>query len=183
MGIRGEMSKVAVFLDRDGVINRSIVRQRKPFPPSSLEELEILSGVAEGLDALKVADYKTIVVTNQPDVARGSNSRMLVDSMNDWLKSRLSLDAIYTCFHDDSDECDCRKPKPGLLLAAARDFDINLPASYMIGDRWRDMEAGQRAGCKTFFVDYGYDERQPQFCDYRVTSLLEASQIILQNGS
>lgn len=173
----------AVFLDRDGVINRAIVRDGKPFPPGSLDQLEILPGVREALISLKRAGYLLVVVTNQPDVARGAVSRSLVDGMNDSLKSALALDAVLTCFHDGVDQCDCRKPKPGMLLEAARSFDIDLSSSYMVGDRWRDVVAGQRAGCKTFFIDYGYDEKQPETYDYRVASLHDAAQIILKIGN
>jgi len=173
----------AVFLDRDGVINRARVLNGKPYPPASLEQLEILVGVPEALNALKAAGYLLVVVTNQPDVARGTTPRELVESMNDQLKSELPLDAVRTCFHDSADQCECRKPKPGMLLNAARSFDIDLSSSYMVGDRWRDMVAGQRAGCKTFFIDYGYDEKQPEYCDYRVASLHDAAQIILQIGN
>jgi len=170
----------AIFLDRDGVLNRAVVREGKPYPPSSLAGLELLPGVLDAVTSLKKAGYLLVVVTNQPDVARGTTSKEVVDEINDSLKSQLNLDAIYTCFHDGADNCDCRKPKPGLLLIAANDFQIDLSKSYMIGDRWRDIDAGTRAGCRTFFVDYGYEERQPAEYNFRVASLYEASQIILQ---
>lgn len=173
----------AVFLDRDGVINRAVIRDGRPYPPASLEELEILPGVREAMIALKGAGYLLVVVTNQPDVSRGTMPRTLVDSMNARLMSELPLDAVRTCFHDGDDECECRKPKPGLLLAAARDFGINLTASFMVGDRWRDVAAGRQAGCRTFFIDYGYDEQQPTKYDFRVGALLEAAQIILKMGN
>ncbi|HEY2465634.1 MAG TPA: HAD-IIIA family hydrolase [Steroidobacteraceae bacterium] len=168
-----------VFLDRDGVISRALIRRRRPYAPSSLAELEILPGVAAALRALKAAGYWLVVVTNQPDVARGTVPRKVVDSMNDWLKSTLSLDAVLTCAHDDADQCGCRKPSPGLIMQAARELRVECTASYMIGDRWRDIEAGRRAGCKTCFIDYGYDEQAPQSYDFRVSSLPEAARIIL----
>jgi len=174
------MSRPAVFLDRDGVINRSVVREGKPYPPASVQELEILPGVKQALEALKKAGFLLVVVTNQPDVARGTTLKDSVDRIHNHLKSELPLDAILTCFHDDADKCDCRKPKPGLMFQAAKEMSIDLSASFMVGDRWRDIEAGQKAGCQNFFVDYGYDEKQPQSYDFRVSSLLEASQIILQ---
>ena len=169
----------AVFLDRDGVINRAPIRDGNPYPPSSLVEIEILPGVDKALLALRTAGYLLIVVTNQPDVARGNASREEVEEINKHLSGCLAIDEFYTCFHDTKDGCDCRKPLPGSLLVAAKKHSINLGESYMIGDRWRDLEAGQRAGCKTIFIDYGYSEKQPESFDYRVGSLLEASQIIL----
>jgi D-glycero-D-manno-heptose 1,7-bisphosphate phosphatase len=171
----------AVFLDRDGVINRASIRNGAPHPPASLEDVEILQGVPAALSALRAHGYRLIVVTNQPDVARGISSRKLVDSIHEQLKDELDLDAILTCFHDSDDECDCRKPKPGLLLRAANDFGIALPSSFMVGDRWRDVEAGKRAGCRTVFVDCDYDERRPSSYDFRAGSLIEASRIILDN--
>jgi len=170
----------AIFLDRDGVINRPTIRGRKPYAPRSLTELEILPGVPAALRALKAAGYSLVVVTNQPDIARGAVPRTVVDSMNGWLTSVLPLDAVMTCAHDDADRCQCRKPLPGLITQAARELRLECAASYMIGDRWRDIEAGRRAGCKTFFIDCGYDEQIPQSYDFRVSSLLEAARIILQ---
>jgi D-glycero-D-manno-heptose 1,7-bisphosphate phosphatase len=170
----------AIFLDRDGVINRPLIRERKPYPPLCLAELEILPGVRDALSALKSAGYCLVVVTNQPDIARGAVPRTVVDSMNGWLTSVLPLDAVLTCAHDDVDHCECRKPLPGLITQAARELHLECAASYMIGDRWRDIEAGRRAGCKTFFIDCGYDEQLPQSYDFRVSSLLEAARIILQ---
>jgi D-glycero-D-manno-heptose 1,7-bisphosphate phosphatase len=173
------MTRSAVFLDRDGVINRAFIRDGTPCPPVSLRDLEILPHVPEALSALKAQGYSLVVVTNQPDVARGTASRELVDSIHERLKGELGLDAIFTCFHDDADECDCRKPKPGLLFRAAHDLGIDLTSSFMVGDRWRDIEAGRRAGCRTLFVECSYGETPPGSYDFRVGSLLEASGIIL----
>ena len=170
----------AVFLDRDGVINRAIVREGKPYPPSCVAEIQIFPGVAESLRCLKEAGFLLIVVSNQPDVARGTACQDTVESINACLAVHLPIDRFITCYHDNSDACDCRKPKPGMLLAGASEFDIDLSASFMLGDRWRDVEAGACAGCKTIFIDYGYDERQPHTVDFRVTSLSEAAEIILQ---
>ena len=172
------MTRPAVFLDRDGVINRALVRDGSPYPPAALEDLEILPGVPEALRALRSQGYALIVVTNQPDVGRGTATRQSVDCIHDRLRSALDLDAILACFHDDADNCGCRKPRPGLLLQAADRFGIELSSSFMVGDRWRDIEAGRRAGCRTFFIDYGYEEEPPAGCDFRVGSLLEASGLI-----
>jgi D-glycero-D-manno-heptose 1,7-bisphosphate phosphatase len=173
------MNRRAVFLDRDGVINRAIVREGKPYPPAGLEELEILPGVGEALAQLKAAGFILVVVSNQPDVARGTTARKAVETINAKLAETLPVDDFRMCYHDSGDGCDCRKPKPGMLLAAAHDHGIDLSTSFMVGDRWRDVEAGQRAGCRTLFIDYGYDERQPEACDYRVKTLAEAAEIIL----
>jgi D-glycero-D-manno-heptose 1,7-bisphosphate phosphatase len=173
----------AVFLDRDGVINRAIVRNGKPFPPSDLSELEVLPGVSEALAALKKADYKLIVVTNQPDVARGAVKKEIVENINRQLSLTLPIDEFHTCYHDDQEGCGCRKPAPGALLSAAKMHGINLEQSYMVGDRWRDIEAGQRAGCKTIFIDYNYSEKQPERVDYRAKSLRDAVLLILEKRS
>ena len=169
----------AVFLDRDGVINRAIVRNGKPYPPSSPEELELLPGVLEALRQLRAAGFRLIVVTNQPDVARGKQIRSVVEQMNEWIGSQLPLDDFRVCYHDDKDECPCRKPAPGLLVETARETQIDLASSFMVGDRWQDIEAGRRAGCRTVFIDYGYAERQPDQAHVRVTSLAEAANWIL----
>jgi len=173
----------AVFLDRDGVLDRAIVRDGKPYPPASLADLQILPGVAQACAALHEAGLVLIVVTNQPDVARGSQQREVVEAMNQALRSWLPLDDIRVCYHDDADHCPCRKPEPGLLLEAARDWEIDLSASFMVGDRWNDIEAGRRAGCWTILVDYGYAERAPITPDYRVGSLAEAVGWILQHSN
>jgi D-glycero-D-manno-heptose 1,7-bisphosphate phosphatase len=169
----------AVFLDRDGVIIRAMVRAGKPYPPANLAEMEILPGVPEALGKLHDAGFMLIVVTNQPDVARGTTPKAAVEAINDYLASRLPIDEFRTCYHDSGDGCDCRKPLPGALLAAAKQHGIELGESFMVGDRWRDTEAGQRAGCKTIFIDYGYAEQQPESVDYRVSSLQEATKIII----
>ena len=169
----------AVFLDRDGVLNRALVRDGLPYPPTELAEVEILPGVLEALLMLKDAGFVLITVSNQPDVARGSLSIDNVEAINAYLGERLPIDRFIMCYHDSADDCVCRKPKPGMLNAGALEFNIDLSQSYMVGDRWRDTEAGERAGCKTIFLDYGYDEKQPKNFNHRVRSLAEAADIIL----
>jgi D-glycero-D-manno-heptose 1,7-bisphosphate phosphatase len=175
---------IAVFLDRDGVLNRAFCREGKPYPPASLEELEILPGAAGALRELKRLGYRLIVVTNQPDVARGTQTREAVEAMHAVLAAALPVDEFLVCYHDDRDGCACRKPLPGMLLQAAQ-RGVDLAASFLIGDRWRDMDAGCAAGVRTVFIDYGYRERQPSAApDVRVTSLPEAAEWIkLQNGT
>ncbi len=161
----------SIFLDRDGVLNRAFVRNGLPYTPSSLDEVEIIPGVEEACGKLRANGYLLVVVTNQPDVARGLQSPNTVEKIHAFLRCRLPLDDIRVCYHDDVDSCDCRKPKPGMLLAAARDWGIDLGRSFMIGDRWRDIEAGQRAGCRTIFIKRGYAEPDPPHFDFEADSL------------
>jgi D-glycero-D-manno-heptose 1,7-bisphosphate phosphatase len=169
----------AVFLDRDGVINRALVRDGKPYPPISANGVEVLPGVLAALHRLKTAGYFLVVVTNQPDVARGTQSRDTVEAIHARLASELPIDEFRTCYHDDHDDCGCRKPKPGLILESAQAHDVDLGASVMVGDRWRDVEAGRRAGCATVFLDYGYAEQRPERPDMVAGSLAEAAEWIL----
>lgn len=165
----------AIFLDRDGVINRAVVRDGKPHPPASLSELSIPDDVPDLLARLKRLGFLLLVVTNQPDIARGTQSRAEVDSIHDALRARLPLDDFLLCDHDDGDGCACRKPLPGLILGGAARHGVDLAASFMVGDRWRDVEAGQRAGCRTVWIDHHYRERGPARApDARVASFAEA---------
>ena len=176
-------SAKAVFLDRDGVINRALVRDNKPYPPASLAEFEILPGVVEACEKLKQAGFLLVVTTNQPDVGRGTISQELVESLHAHMCRVLPLDRVEVCFHPGkgASDCDCRKPKPGMLLRAARELGIDLKQSFMVGDRWRDIDCGHAAGCTTVLVDYNYDEPLRQQPDYRVKSLLEAADRILES--
>lgn len=176
MGIHGRR---AVFLDRDGVINRAVMRDGRPFPPPHVDALELLPGVEDALGRLKAAGYCLVVVTNQPDVARGTQTLAAIEAMHARLAAALPIDEFRVCYHDDADQCACRKPSPGLLIAAARARDLDLESSVMVGDRWRDVEAGRRAGCATVFVDCGYDEPRPVGADAVVSSLPDAVDWIL----
>jgi D-glycero-D-manno-heptose 1,7-bisphosphate phosphatase len=166
-----------VFLDRDGVLNRAVVRRGRPYPPASVGEVEVLPGVADALVRLRAAGYALVVVTNQPDIARGVVSAESVEAIHDHLRTELGLEDIRVCPHDDGDRCECRKPRPGLLL---RGPVFEASRSVMVGDRWRDVEAGRAAGCgRTVLVDYHYDEPMPHEPDARVGSLAEAADWIL----
>ena len=173
----------AVFLDRDGVINKAHMVDGKPYPPRNLDELELIPGVEHAILQLRDHDYFCIVITNQPDVARGKASRETVESINQFLIQNLAIHEIISCYHDGHENCDCRKPKPGSLLKAALKYNIDLSKSFMVGDRWRDIEAGENAGCKTFFIDYQYNEKQPQNPTYKVASLTDVVNIILNEAS
>ncbi|MDZ4677680.1 MAG: HAD family hydrolase [Oligoflexia bacterium] len=169
----------AVFLDRDGVINEGVIRGGKPYPPQTVAEFKLLPGVSEAVMALKKAGYKIIVTTNQPDVSQGKQKMEVIEAMHGLLKKWLPLDAIKVCFHVDSDNCECRKPKAGMIFEASKEFNIDLKKSFMIGDRWRDVEAGQTAGCTCFFLEYDYKEKKPAQPYIKVQSLLEAGQKII----
>jgi D-glycero-D-manno-heptose 1,7-bisphosphate phosphatase len=173
----------AIFLDRDGVLNRSVIKNNKPYPPASLQELEVPADVAPALQTLKAAGFLTIVVTNQPDVARGTTTRTVVESINQTLADILPLDDFFVCYHDDADQCNCRKPLPGLLLQAAEQYRINLATSFMVGDRWKDIEAGQRAGCQTIWIDGGYAEKAPEKPPTFKTNLLSSAAAWILNHS
>lgn len=168
-----KLKKKAIFLDRDGVLNRAMVRNGKPYPPASLDELEMTEDAPAALAALQEMGYVLIGATNQPDVARGTTSQALVESINKYLMERLPLQEIRVCYHDDVDGCHCRKPLPGLMLDAAREYDIDLSSSFMIGDRWKDIDAGKNAGCRTIWINRGYAEKEAT-ADLTTTSLLGA---------
>ena len=173
------MKSRAIFLDRDGVLNRAVVREGRPHPPPRVEEVEVFLGLREQLQRLKDLGFVLIVVTNQPDVARGTTSRRTVEEINSRVQRELpAIDRVIVCFHDNGDGCNCRKPRPGMLLSGAAEFNVDLTQSFMIGDRRNDIEAGQAAGSHTIFVDRAYDEPPPTIYDYRVSSTQEALTII-----
>lgn len=167
----------AIFLDRDGVINRALIRNGRPYPPDRLDQLEVLPGVPEALARLVAAGFALVVVTNQPDVARGSQRRETVEAMHDQLAALLPVEEFRVCWHDDADDCACRKPKPGLLV---RPPFYDLRQSFLVGDRWRDIDAGRRAGCRaSILIEYGYDEGLSMEPDIRLRSLPEVAEWIL----
>ena len=185
VGSAGDGLHRAVFLDRDGVINRALVRDGKPYPAASLEEFQLLPGVAEACAKLKSAGFLLVVATNQPDVGRGTLSRDAVETIHRFMRQRLPLDQVEVCYHPGKgkSDCDCRKPLPGMLLRAARALGVDLAKSWMVGDRWRDIDCGHAAGCRTILIGRGYEEDLRQHPDYRVGSLLEATEIILKIDS
>ena len=170
----------AVFLDRDGVINANLMRNGKPVAPTSLAEFRFLPGIAEAAQRLKQAGFLLVIVTNQPDIANGITPKAVMEDMHAEIRRQLPIDDIMICFHTDADRCSCRKPKPGLILDAATRHGIDLKASYLIGDRWRDVLAGQAAGCGcTIMIDHGVQQDQPCTPDRIVFSPLEAVDYIL----
>jgi len=171
----------AIFLDRDGVINKVILRDGKPYSPRKVEEFILNDEVREVIQVWKDYGFKVIVVSNQPDLGRGEMTEGNFELMVKQMRRELPIDDIYICPHDDSNQCSCRKPKPGMLIEAASKWDIDLSSSFMIGDTWRDMEAGRAAGCKTLLLDAPYN--QNVLCDLRVASIMEAKEIILSSIS
>lgn len=172
----------AVYLDRDGVINSVELKDGRPHPPGSLKSFSFLPGVGDAVAALSNGGYKIIVVTNQPDVATGRQEQSVVDEMHQKIRASMPVDDIKVCFHIDEDGCECRKPKPGMLLEAASEWSIDLDVSFMVGDRWRDVAAGKAAGCRTILIQSNYSERQADNPDSVVGSLLEASNLILSGN-
>lgn len=166
----------AVFLDRDGVILRSYTENGMPRPPRVIEEFEVLPRVPEAINLLRDTGLALVVVTNQPDVARGVTARAVVETFHDRLRQELGLIHIYTCYHDDSDACRCRKPQPGLLEQAAAELGLSLASSFVVGDRWRDIEAGRKVGCTTFLLRQPYSGNVR--ADFEVSSLYAAAELI-----
>lgn len=179
-----EVEVRAVFLDRDGVINRALQRQARPYPPASLADFEILPGVPAACAKLKAAGFLLVVATNQPDVGRGTLMREVVKRIHAYMMAQLPIDRVEVCFHPGggASDCECRKPKPGLLLRAARELGLDLAQSWMVGDRWRDVDCGRAAGCRTIFIDRGYAEELKQKPDFSVRNLGEAADIILRES-
>jgi D-glycero-D-manno-heptose 1,7-bisphosphate phosphatase len=179
-----EIRKRAVFLDRDGVLNRPAVRDGLPFPPATAEEFELYPDVVDGCLQLKKAGFLLVVVTNQPDVGRGTQSRDAIEAMHSKLRAAIpSLDAIEVCFHagaTQGEPCDCRKPKPGMLLRAAAAYAIDLRASFFIGDRWRDVDCAHAAGCRSVFIDHGYRETLRETPEFVAATFREAVKMILR---
>jgi D-glycero-D-manno-heptose 1,7-bisphosphate phosphatase len=172
-----------VFLDRDGVLNQPVVRDGLPFPPANADEFILYPDVGEGCARLREAGFLLIVVTNQPDVGRGTQSWEAAEAIHRALREALpSLNGIEVCFHAGSrhgDPCDCRKPKPGMLLRAAARHDIDLKRSFLIGDRWRDVDCAHAAGCRAVFIDHGYSEALREMPEVIVSNFREAVKAVL----
>jgi D-glycero-D-manno-heptose 1,7-bisphosphate phosphatase len=178
--LRRQMNR-AIFLDRDGVINRVVVTNGLPHAPLSMSEFELHQGVGEAISAMSNAGFKIIVTTNQPDVAKGDLEQAVVESIHSLISTEFQIDDVKVCFHVDENNCSCRKPKPGMLLDAADQWDLDLSKSFMIGDRWRDIEAGKSAGCRSILIENDYADLRSVKPDATVKSLSEASEFILTN--
>jgi D-glycero-D-manno-heptose 1,7-bisphosphate phosphatase len=170
--------KRAVFLDRDGVINRPIIRSGKPYPPLDVRDFKLLPGVVEACQRLKEAGFYIIVVSNQPDVGRGVAAREKIEAIHKKMCAELPIDRVEVCY-DGEDDSKFRKPNPGMLLRAAAALDLDLQSSFMIGDRWRDVDCGHAAGCWTIFIDHEYVEPLRKAPHFRTQDLLGAARIIV----
>jgi D-glycero-D-manno-heptose 1,7-bisphosphate phosphatase len=175
--------RAAVFLDRDGIVNAAIVRDGRPLPPTAVVDVVIPDGVREACRQLSDAGLMLVLVTNQPDIARGTTNWQAVDAINSYLTHELGLDAVYVCPHDDADACHCRKPAPGLLLDAAEELGVDLTRSLMVGDRWRDIEAGRRARVTTVWVRSDYHEPAPDAPDHVVDRLLDVVPLVTTSAT
>lgn len=172
----------AVFLDRDGVLNAATARHGRPHPPASIAEVAMLPGAAEACRALRDAGLVLVVVTNQPDIARGTTTAAAVAALNEAIVGGLGVAEVCVCPHDDADGCRCRKPRPGMLLDAADRLGLDLARSTMVGDRWRDVAAGRAAGTATVWVDRGWDEAKPQGPDLVVPELIDAVPFLVERA-
>ena len=183
-------NRPAVFLDRDGVLSEIRLDSGTPRPPASVRDLRIVDGAREALEKLRKAGFALVVVTNQPDVPRGSTTREAVEEINAALRTRLPIDAVYVCYHDTADGCDCRKPRPGMLRQAARDLGLDLSRSWLVGDRWVDVAAASAAGVASVLVERPYSWRPssdgappPDLrSDLRAESVSEAANAILERS-
>ena len=170
----------AVFLDRDGVINKTFLREGVSHPPAHLGDFEFLPGVLQATRRLEEAGWPLVVVTNQPDVARGVQTCEQVEAMHRHLHEHLPVLEVVTCYHDNADHCLCRKPRPGMLIAAARRWGLDLTRSVMVGDRWSDVVAGQAAGCTAILVKTPQSAVERCHPDHCVNDLSEAAAWILE---
>jgi len=171
----------AVFLDRDGVINRGHLENGKCYAPRKVNDFHLLPYVRESVARLKGAGFLVFVITNQPDINNGLVSAQTVELMHDILRKKTRVDGIYVCPHTQKENCECRKPKPGLILKAAGRFDVELAESFVLGDRASDVEAGHAVGSRTIFIDRNYKERKPVNQEFTAPSIRSATSYILKS--
>lgn len=169
----------AFFLDRDGVINALVAREGRLTSPRTDEEFRILPNVPEAIRQIRSAGFLVIVVTNQPEIKRGLVKKEPVDRFHRQIRSELAIDDIRVCYHDTDDRCLCRKPEPGLLIDSAQRWNIGLSQSFLVGDRRKDIEAGQRAGCTTMLVRASYNHDAAWHADFLVENLNHALEIAI----
>lgn len=172
------MKKRAVFLDRDGVLSEPVIQGNRAYAPLTLDQFRLVEGASGQIQRLRSAGLLCIVFTNQPEVARGHLPPQALDSMHHRLRKEIAVDDVLICVHDTNEGCECHKPQPGMIYEAARKWAIELPASFVIGDRWRDIEAGRTAGCYTVLIDRPYSNCA--VADASAANLTEAVEIVLK---
>jgi len=152
--------KIAVFLDRDGVINEVVFHKEvnKPSSPWKFEEFEMFLDIKKPLKKLKKLGYYLFIISNQPDISRGFIEEGTTEKINQIIYKKLPIDEIITCPHDDAHNCNCRKPKPGMINILAKKYDIDKTKSFLIGDSWKDIEAGKSAGLKCILLYTPYNK-------------------------
>ena len=165
----------AIFLDRDGVINKSIIANGKPYAPLLFEDFVFYEDTKKAIVVIQSLDYKTIIVTNQPEINKGNLNHEELKRMNDRIYNELKIDDIFVCEHTSEEDCDCRKPKPGMILNASKKHNIDLSQSFLIGDRYKDIESAHAAGCNSIFIDRKYSEKFPNKQIKSVSSFYEAA--------
>jgi len=178
----GKIKNRAVFFDRDGVINFPVIRDGKPYPPALLKELKLIQNLNPLLNSLRSQGFLLFVVTNQPDVDRGISHKKDVEEIHSFMYKKLPIQKIYVCYDDGTmKNTQMRKPKPGMLFMAQKEYDLDLSASYIVGDRWKDIDAGVAAGCTTVFIDWGYHENLNKSPDKTVMDLKSGINWILEH--
>lgn len=171
----------AVFFDRDGVVIEPKIINRKPYPVNNLGQVHIYCGMRDTMAILMKMGYLVFIITNQPDVSRKTQSIETVNEINQFLLDNLPIDDIFMCIHSDEDKCECRKPKPGLLLQAKEKYDIDFSKSFLIGDRWKDIDAGYAVGCTTILIDRNYKEKWSFNTDFVIKDISEILEVIYAN--
>tara|TARA_B100000530_G_C15725700_1_gene395741 strand:- start:72 stop:614 length:543 start_codon:yes stop_codon:yes gene_type:complete len=173
--------KKAIFLDRDGVLVIPIFKNGRSYAPLELNDFKVFPDAKESIKKLKMLGFKIIVITNQPDIHDNILTKEIVDEMNLILKKKVDYDDIEVCY-DKIASSPRRKPNPGMIYDSAQKWNINIKESYLIGDRFSDIEAGIKAGCKgNIFIDYNYtSETSPTKQDYSCSTLSEAANWIFE---
>ena len=173
------MSKKAVLFDRDGVINKTFYRNNISYPPKMINEVSLFTGVIECIKKIKQSGFMTFIITNQPDVERGISLQKDVEKINDYILSMIDIDKLYVCYSGDNNHPE-RKPNPGMILKAKKEFDLDLEKSFVIGDRINDIIAGKNSGCKTILIATSHNNNK--LPDYTVENINQASEIILKSN-
>jgi D-glycero-D-manno-heptose 1,7-bisphosphate phosphatase len=168
----------AIFFDRDGVLNKTLLKNGKPYAPRNIKDFKIISDAYSILSYLKSLNYLMFVVTNQPDVGNGYMDKIIVEEMHEMILDQLPIQEIFTCYHSQKDNCSCRKPKTGMLEKAHKKFNLNIKDCFIVGDRFSDIEAGQKFKFQTVMIGTGYGEKPLAKPDFNIDKLEDLRSII-----